>query len=235
MPDGASVSRGVSRHDHVARAARRRPDRRAPRRGSRRALSGSMPSASVAWACGSRSTTSTRAPSAARQPARFTAVVVFPQPPFWFTIAMVRMTIPRSAAVSARSLLPRDAGRARRRAAPGGPASVRRRPFRSARAPTRRRGARGAPRAGAPPGLDLALELRDLEDPLLSGDGVEGGPSWNASTTSPVATRTSSASGRRTVGRILFSAADAVRIRWTETPASISRFAAFRATRSSNV
>ena len=39
-------------------------------------------------------------PGSSRQPARFTVVVVFPQPPFWLTIAMVRMkrTLPRPVA-----------------------------------------------------------------------------------------------------------------------------------------
>ena len=45
-------------------------------------------SASVAWACGSRSMTSTRCCMTARAPARFTAVVVLPHPPFWFMTAM---------------------------------------------------------------------------------------------------------------------------------------------------
>ena len=42
------------------------------------------PSPEVAFACGSRSTTSARSPASARQAARLTAVVVLPTPPFWF-------------------------------------------------------------------------------------------------------------------------------------------------------
>ena len=41
----------------------------------------------MAFACGSRSTTSTCSPASARQAARLTAVVVFPTPPFWFARA----------------------------------------------------------------------------------------------------------------------------------------------------
>jgi hypothetical protein len=41
-----------------------------------------VPGAMVACACGSRSTSSARDPRAERAPARFTAVVVLPQPPF---------------------------------------------------------------------------------------------------------------------------------------------------------
>ena len=36
----------------------------------------------LAWACGSRSTRSTRCPAAARKTARLTDVVVLPTPPF---------------------------------------------------------------------------------------------------------------------------------------------------------
>src|ERR1700679_1944444 len=43
----------------------------------------------VALACGSRSTSSTRAPRSARQAARLTEVVVFPTPPFWFATAII--------------------------------------------------------------------------------------------------------------------------------------------------
>ena len=43
----------------------------------------SRPRPLVALACGSRSNRRTRCPSAARQAERFTAVVVFPTPPFW--------------------------------------------------------------------------------------------------------------------------------------------------------
>src|SRR3954464_9411843 len=46
-----------------------------------------MPKPLVAFPCGSRSTTSTRFSCAAREAERFTAVVVFPTPPFWFTTA----------------------------------------------------------------------------------------------------------------------------------------------------
>ncbi len=40
-----------------------------------------------AFAWGSTSTSSTRAPASARQAARLTAVVVLPTPPFWFATA----------------------------------------------------------------------------------------------------------------------------------------------------
>src|SRR4051812_9768180 len=46
-----------------------------------------MPVPLVALPCGSRSTSSTCCSCAAREAARFTAVVVFPTPPFWFTTA----------------------------------------------------------------------------------------------------------------------------------------------------
>src|SRR5262249_5526230 len=48
------------------------------------------PRPEVAFAWGSRSTTSARSPASARQAARLIAVVVFPTPPFWFAIAKVR-------------------------------------------------------------------------------------------------------------------------------------------------
>src|SRR5690242_3237340 len=51
--------------------------------------------AAVAFACESQSTRSVRWSAAARQDARFTAVVVFPTPPFWFATAMIRAN-PRS-------------------------------------------------------------------------------------------------------------------------------------------
>ena len=50
-----------------------------------------MPRCSVAWAWGSRSTRQTRCPAAASAALRFTAVVVFPTPPFWFMMAMDRI------------------------------------------------------------------------------------------------------------------------------------------------
>src|SRR5580698_10459639 len=43
----------------------------------------------VALACGSRSTSSTRAPRSARHAERLTDVVVFPTPPFWFATAII--------------------------------------------------------------------------------------------------------------------------------------------------
>ena len=48
----------------------------------------SSPSPSVAWACGSRSTTSTALLRAESAAARLTTVVVLPTPPFWFAIAI---------------------------------------------------------------------------------------------------------------------------------------------------
>ena len=48
------------------------------------------PIAAVALACESQSTRSVRWSAAARQEARFTAVVVFPTPPFWFATAIIR-------------------------------------------------------------------------------------------------------------------------------------------------
>src|SRR5215475_15239739 len=116
-----------------------------------------MPSARVAWACGSMSTTRTRAPSPARQPARFTVVVVFPQPPFWLTMAMTRMLAPPA------DTSPRPARRTRSARA-------------SARSEREHGGFVGGLRPGRPlPDLDLAHETRDLEDPLLSGHRVERG------------------------------------------------------------
>src|SRR6185503_5509249 len=50
---------------------------------------GWSPSATVEWACGSRSMRSTRRPSFARPALRLTAVVLLPTPPFWLTKAMV--------------------------------------------------------------------------------------------------------------------------------------------------
>src|SRR5438445_279194 len=49
-----------------------------------------MPTWAVAWPCGSRSTSSTSCPVAESAAARFTAVVVLPTPPFWFTTAIDR-------------------------------------------------------------------------------------------------------------------------------------------------
>ena len=54
-----------------------------------------MPAPVVALPCGSRSTSSTRRFIAVRLAARLTAVVVFPTPPFWFTIARIRVTVAR--------------------------------------------------------------------------------------------------------------------------------------------
>src|SRR3989339_2282279 len=51
---------------------------------------GSTPRPLVALACGSRSTSKTRRSAAAMDAARFTAVVVFPTPPFWFATATIR-------------------------------------------------------------------------------------------------------------------------------------------------
>ena len=48
------------------------------------------PSPEVELACGSQSTTKTRQSAAASEAARLIAVVVFPTPPFWFAIAMIR-------------------------------------------------------------------------------------------------------------------------------------------------
>src|SRR5262249_21224956 len=55
---------------------------------------GSSPNDEVAFACGSRSTTSTRTPTARHEP-RFTAVVVLPTPPFWLAIASTRLPLTR--------------------------------------------------------------------------------------------------------------------------------------------
>src|SRR3954469_10239171 len=59
----------------------------------------------VAFPCGSRSTRRTRFSATASEAARFTAVVVFPTPPFWFAIAR---TDPIQEPPSARQ--PRDVG-----------------------------------------------------------------------------------------------------------------------------
>src|SRR3954454_19303263 len=48
-----------------------------------------MPSPEVAFACGSRSTTSARSPASARHAARLIVVVVLPTPPFWFANAKI--------------------------------------------------------------------------------------------------------------------------------------------------
>src|SRR5262245_35986242 len=55
-------------------------------------LSGSArnPRALVEFDCGSRSTRRTRFSERERAAARFTAVVVFPTPPFWLTMEIVR-------------------------------------------------------------------------------------------------------------------------------------------------
>src|SRR5215472_2801650 len=132
-----------------------------------------MPRASVACAWGSRSTTSTPAPSAARQPARLTVVVVFPQPPFWFTMAMIRM-IPPAAENQGSMHPPSDpaggAGRARRRYAAL-------RLLAASRAKSSDSGARARAERShiLSPGIDLAHELSDLEDPLLPGNCVKRG------------------------------------------------------------
>ena len=54
------------------------------------------PRPEVAFACGSRSTTSACSPASARHAARLTAVVVFPTPPFWFAIAKTVLAQPQS-------------------------------------------------------------------------------------------------------------------------------------------
>src|SRR5688572_4809168 len=46
------------------------------------------------FACGSRSISNTLRPRMARAAARFTAVVVFPTPPFWFAMATIKSTAP---------------------------------------------------------------------------------------------------------------------------------------------
>ena len=51
-----------------------------------------MPSPLVAFPCGSPSTSSVLCSATAKLAARLTAVVVFPTPPFWFAIAMIRAT-----------------------------------------------------------------------------------------------------------------------------------------------
>ena len=48
------------------------------------------PMAAVALAWESQSTSRVGCSAEARQAARFTAVVVFPTPPFWFATAMIR-------------------------------------------------------------------------------------------------------------------------------------------------
>src|ERR1700761_5324171 len=59
----------------------------------------------VALACGSRSTSSTRAPRSARHAERLTDVVVFPTPPFWFATAIIFIG---GASLGARSRLNRN-------------------------------------------------------------------------------------------------------------------------------
>ena len=49
---------------------------------------GSIPTAEVAFACGSKSTIKTLFPVSARHVAIFTTVVVFPTPPFWLATVM---------------------------------------------------------------------------------------------------------------------------------------------------
>src|SRR3979411_1574577 len=53
----------------------------------------STPTPVVGFPCGSMSTTSTRRPSSARDAPRLTAVVDFPTPPFWLTIAITRAVV----------------------------------------------------------------------------------------------------------------------------------------------
>ncbi len=48
-----------------------------------------IPNPEVAFTCGSMSTRAVRFSAAARQAARFTAVVVFPTPPFWLMNAIL--------------------------------------------------------------------------------------------------------------------------------------------------
>src|SRR5690606_37309206 len=50
----------------------------------------STPSPLVALPCGSMSTTGVRRSATARHAPRLIAVVVFPTPPFWFAMAMIR-------------------------------------------------------------------------------------------------------------------------------------------------
>ena len=50
--------------------------------------------AAVALACESQSTSKVECSEAARHAARFTAVVVFPTPPFWFATAIIRANDP---------------------------------------------------------------------------------------------------------------------------------------------
>src|SRR5262245_66635885 len=52
---------------------------------------GRRPRWSVAWAWGSRSSTSVLCPSAANAAARLTVEVVLPTPPFWFRTAIRRI------------------------------------------------------------------------------------------------------------------------------------------------
>src|SRR5207247_5779961 len=66
-----------------------------------------MPRPEVAFACGSRSTTSARWPASARQAARLIAVVVIPTPPFWVARAKILATRPLSLG---QRTLPRHAG-----------------------------------------------------------------------------------------------------------------------------
>src|SRR5215472_7274473 len=60
----------------------------------RREGSLAKPTAAVEFAWESQSTRSVGWPAAARQAERFTAVVVFPTPPFWLATAMIRATEP---------------------------------------------------------------------------------------------------------------------------------------------
>src|ERR1035437_7830690 len=53
----------------------------------------STPTPVVVFPCGSISTTRTRRPSSASDAPRLTAVVDFPTPPFWLTIAMMRAVL----------------------------------------------------------------------------------------------------------------------------------------------
>ena len=52
-----------------------------------------IPQPIVALPCGSISIKSTRRCVAASEAARFTQVVVFPTPPFWFAMAIIRVTV----------------------------------------------------------------------------------------------------------------------------------------------
>src|SRR3954453_948238 len=74
----------------------------------------SIPKPLPALPCESRSMTSTRSPSRAREVPRFTTVVVLPTPPFWLVQASVRLTRGGANGVHGVSLLPSRAGRGTR-------------------------------------------------------------------------------------------------------------------------